>query len=128
MRPIETDYVSRYKTSTFAVTTNMHQPAIIHNDPESDQSPSAVDRRGGTRIQTDDLASLELMTPATGQCWDVRIANVSKDGMCVQLPVRLQRGSGVKIRRESLIVFGSVHYCIADGARFLVGIKLSDVF
>jgi hypothetical protein len=56
-----------------------------------------------------------------------RIADVSRNGMRLELDERLMQGSQVAIDFRGMIICGSVQYCRMNENRFTIGIRIKDV-
>jgi hypothetical protein len=95
--------------------------ALLHLQRE------AAEMRDTHRVPTDDPATLQVLNPLSPDHWEVRIRDVSKSGMCVLTPKRIDRGAQVKVQRGTIIACGEVRYCVAVGEVFRVGILLLEV-
>jgi hypothetical protein len=85
------------------------------------------ERRLHPRTATDEPGWMQVMEPPRLGAWEVRVLDVSKDGMSLRTGQHVSRGWKIKVRRGSMIVFGEVRYCLPAGAEFRVGVKIREV-
>ena len=71
---------------------------------------------------------MHVLHPLSTARIDVRVLDVSKDGLRLRVPEFLQPGSVIQVRLESSIALGEVRYCRAAHGGFDAGIQLQDVF
>lgn len=55
------------------------------------------------------------------------LVDVSKSGLRLRADIQTGTGQQVRIKMKTLIIFGEVRYCHAEGAMFVSGVKISDV-
>jgi hypothetical protein len=82
------------------------------------------EKRSQPRTACDDPGVLQKINPFSSDRENVRILDVSKDGMKVGAPSSLEPGTTVKVRLKSMIAFGEVRYCRAVGEAYHAGIQL----
>ena len=95
------------------------QPVTVGSGPE---------KRRSLRIATDGDAVIQRINPFSTDRLQVRILDVSRDGMRVGSPYLLEPGSTVKIRIKNMIVFGEVRHSRMVGGAYHAGIHLDDGF
>jgi hypothetical protein len=87
----------------------------------------AKERRQHPRTSTDQPAWMQVIEPPRIGAFEVRILDVSREGMSLQTRQHVTRGSKIKIRREDTIIFGEVRYCIPAGGEFRLGIQIREI-
>jgi hypothetical protein len=70
---------------------------------------------------------MQVIDPPRLGAWEVRVLDVSREGMSLQTRQHVARGWKIKIRRGEMIVFGEVRYCIPTGGEFRLGIQIREV-
>jgi hypothetical protein len=88
------------------------------------------DRRRESRVSVNEPASMRQLSPQLNVRWEVLILDVSKNGMRLEAPERLEPGTVVQIRlsKSSSIITAEVRYCLSVGDAFGVGVEIQDVF
>src|ERR1700733_1242880 len=89
-------------------------------------SEQDAERRTEARYPTQDPAELELL-PGSGEPVYGTVLDVSRSGLRVALPQRLDRGQQVKVTLHGNVIFGEVRYCRAVSGAFQVGIRIQDL-
>jgi hypothetical protein len=84
------------------------------------------DKRKDRRISTDDSALLRVLSPLSFDKLEVRILDVSRGGLKVQVPISLSIGTIVQIPLRKTVAFGEVRYCIPAGNEFHAGVQVHD--
>ena len=84
------------------------------------------DRRREPRLPTDEPALLQILRPLSDENSDVRIRDVSKNGLRILTLSKIMPGSFVKLRLKDYIAFGVTQYCVASEEGFVVGLHLHD--
>jgi len=84
------------------------------------------EKRRDPRFPTNGSGVLQLLNPFSIGQLQVHISDVSKNGMRLNVAVRLNRDSIVKVKINDLIVFGEARYCNITSDGFAVGIQLFD--
>jgi hypothetical protein len=83
------------------------------------------DLRRNPRFQTNGSGLFQILKPSSSQWWDIRITNVSRDGMRLNIPFRVPQGSLTKVKVKNSLYFGETRYCEpASDDLFYVGIHL----
>ena len=85
------------------------------------------ERRQHPRTSTDELGWMQVIDPPRMGAWEVRVLDVSREGISLHTRQHLARGWRIKIRRGDMIVFGEVRYCIPHGGEFRAGILIREV-
>jgi hypothetical protein len=85
-----------------------------------------AERRSEARYPTHDPAELELLPQPGGTIYGI-VLDVSRSGMRVCLPVRVDRGAQVKVKLHGNVIFGEVRYCRAVSGAFHAGLRIQDV-
>jgi hypothetical protein len=86
------------------------------------------ERRRHPRVATNDPASLQVLNPFSTGAWEVRIVDVSKNGVRTYTPKSLEPGSLIKMRMQYSVACGDVRYCIPADDGFYAGVRLHDYF
>jgi hypothetical protein len=86
----------------------------------------AAERRAEARYPTQDPAELELL-PGPGQPFYGTILDVSRSGLRVALPTRIERGEHVKVKLHGNVIFGEIRYCRSVSGGFHVGVRIQDL-
>jgi hypothetical protein len=86
-----------------------------------------VERRSHPRTATAEQGWMQVMEPPRLGAWEVRILDVSREGMSLQTRQHVAPGCKIKVRRGGMIVFGEVRYCIPSEGEFRAGILIREV-
>ena len=86
------------------------------------------ERRRHPRLATNDPASVQILHPFSAGIWDVRIVDVSKDGLRTYTPSELMPGSLIKLKMQYSVACGDVRYCVPADNGFYAGVRLHDYF
>ena len=89
--------------------------------------PGAEEKRREPRYQTEDAVSLQALSPFSANRHLGKLADVSRSGMKIQTPVRVESGTLIKISLKNVIAFGESRYCVKMGDGFHFGVQLSQV-
>jgi hypothetical protein len=89
-------------------------------------SEKEAERRSEARYPTQDPAELELL-PGPSEPIYGTILDVSRSGLRVALPKRIDRGEQVKVKLHGNVIFGEVRYCRAISGAFHVGVRIQDL-
>ena len=101
-------------------------PAAAHSissDPPAE--PRDIERRSEARYPAQEPAELEILfdgRPIYGT-----ILDVSRSGLRIALPQRINRGEQVKVTLNRNVIFGEVRYCRAVSTDFHAGIRIHDL-
>lgn len=88
--------------------------------------PAQEERRAEARYPTQDPAEIELL-PLPGETIYVTILDVSRSGLCIALPRRIERGQQVKVKLHGNVIFGEVRYCRAVSGAFQAGVRIQNL-
>jgi hypothetical protein len=89
-------------------------------------SEQDVDRRTEARYPAQDPAELEILS-SPGEPLYGTILDVSRSGLRVGLPKRIDRGEQVKVKLQGNVIFGEVRYCRAVAGAFHIGIRIQNL-
>ena len=89
-------------------------------------SEQDADRRSEARYPAQDPAELEILS-TPGQPVYGTILDVSRSGLKVGLPKRIDRGEQVKVKLQGNVIFGEVRYCRAVSGAFHIGIRIQNL-
>jgi hypothetical protein len=89
----------------------------------SEQEP---ERRSEARYPTPDPAELQIL-PGPSEPIYGTILDVSRSGLRVALPRRMERGQQIKVKLHDNVIFGEVRYCRAVSGAFQAGIRIHDL-
>jgi len=89
-------------------------------------SEQDADRRTEARYPAQDPAELELLSAPAEPIYGT-ILDVSRSGLRIGLPKRIDRGEHVKVKLHGNVIFGEVRYCRAVSGAFHVGIRIQDL-
>jgi hypothetical protein len=85
--------------------------------------------RRNPRFQTNSSGLLQILKPFSSEWWDIRITNVSRDGMRLNVPFRVPQSSLIKVKMQTSLYFGETRYCErASDEFFYVGVHLHDFY
>ena len=85
------------------------------------------ENRRNPRFATDGSGVLQILNPFSVAHLQVKISDVSTEGMRLNVPTRVERGSRVKVEVKNSLFFGEVRYCEpAPDSFFYVGVKLHE--
>jgi hypothetical protein len=90
------------------------------------QSLVDAERRTEARYPAEDPVELELL-PGPSEPMYGTILDVSRSGLRVALPQRIDRGEQVKVKLHHNVIFGEVRHCRAVLGVFHVGILIQDM-
>ena len=85
-----------------------------------------AEMRAARRVPTNDPATIEVVNPVALDQWEIRVRDVSEGGMGLRTPRPLDRGTEVIVRRDTVIAYGEVRYCVRVGKLFQVGIRIQE--
>jgi hypothetical protein len=89
-------------------------------------SEEGAERRTEARYPAQDPAELQLL-PGPSEPIYGTILDVSRSGLRIALPKRVDRGEQVKVKLHGSVIFGEVRYCRAASGAFHVGIRIQDL-
>jgi PilZ domain len=78
------------------------------------------------RYKTDETVSLQTLSPFSPDRVSGRLADVSRSGMKLQIPMRVECGTLIRISLKNMIAFGEVRYCVQVGDAFHFGMQVSQ--
>jgi hypothetical protein len=85
--------------------------------------------RRSPRFETNGSGLLQILKPFSSEWWAIRITNVSREGMRLNVPFRVPQGSLVKVKLQNSLYFGETRYCEpASDEFFYVGVQLHDFY
>jgi hypothetical protein len=84
------------------------------------------ERRRQPRMPTDDPASIQIISPLALERLDVRILDVSRNGLKIRSPRLLNTGAILQIRLRDLFIVGEVRYCVQTPDGFYAGLYIQD--
>ncbi len=76
------------------------------------------------RYKTEEAVLLQSLNPFSADRYSGRLADVSRSGMKLQIPLRMARGTLIKISLKNMIAFGEVRYCVEMGDEFHFGVQV----
>jgi hypothetical protein len=100
------------------------QVADLRNWRRRDDGP---ERRREIRLAVNHPASLKQLLPTASGRSEVRVLDISRNGLKVEVSERIDPGTVVQIRIEELIVTGEVRYWVSVGDKFHEGVQIQDV-
>ena len=102
----------------------MHEP-----DHRKNLSAQQPERRSEARSAVDQEATIKVLNPLeTSERSSARVVEVSGTGLKLRVSDALMPGTLVQIRVGDKLLLGEVRYCNPNGAGFLAGVRLQDVF
>jgi hypothetical protein len=97
-----------------------------HPNQTAKTEPHDAERRSEARYPTEDPAEVEIL-PGPSEPIYGTILDVSRSGLRVAVPRRIDRGEQVKVKLHQNVIFGEVRYCRLASGRFNVGIRIQDL-
>ena len=85
------------------------------------------ERRREQRIPTDEPGRMRLLSPFSPDTFEIRVLNVSRNGLGVSVPCRLQSETLVQVFCKDSIILGEVCHCILSDAKYQAGIQIQSV-
>ena len=73
-------------------------------------------------------ASLKQLLPTASGRSEVRVLDISKDGLKLEVSERIDPGTLVQIRLAELIITGKIRYWVSVSDKFHLGVQIQDVF
>ena len=61
------------------------------------------------------------------QTMNARVLDVSRSGMCLNLPVPLEPGTWLQIEMTTVVETGEVRHCRSAGDLYVIGVQLDEV-
>ena len=92
----------------------------------ADEGAGGGERRRHKRLVTNEPASLQVLNPFSVGIWDVRIVDVSEDGLRTYTPKPLMPGSLIRVKMQFSVACGDVRYCVPAEDGFYAGVRLHD--
>ena len=93
------------------------------------RSGRGADRRSAPRFHASDTGVLRCLSPLLDQRLPVKVTDVSKSGLGLLVPMRLEPGSLVQVRFNEAVVLAQVVYSReVSEHEFHTGLQLEDVF
>jgi len=89
-------------------------------------SEQDADRRTEARYPAQDPAELEILSTPGVPLYGT-ILDVSRSGLKIGLPKRIDRGEQVKVKLQGNVIFGEVRYCRAVSGAFNIGIRIQNL-
>jgi hypothetical protein len=89
-------------------------------------SEETADRRTEIRYPAQDPAELELL-PGPSEPMFGTILDVSRSGLRVVIPRRIDVGAQVQVKLHNNVIFGEVRYCRAISGAFHAGLRIKDL-
>jgi hypothetical protein len=86
-----------------------------------------VERRREDRILCDDSGQMQAFSPFSFEKLQVRIMDISRNGLKVRSPQLVGRGTIVQVLVPKAIILGEVRYCVPAGSEFYAGIQIQDI-
>jgi hypothetical protein len=84
------------------------------------------ERRHDRRVVTNDPGVLQIVNPFSDECSDVRMVDISNNGLGLYTPTAVMPGSLLKLRMKDYLAFGEARYCRPAKEGFFVGVQLHD--
>ncbi len=78
------------------------------------------------RYKTEEAITFQTLNPFSPDRYPGHLADVSRGGMKLRIPVRVECGTLIKISLKSMIAFGEVRYCAPMGDEFHFGVQISQ--
>lgn len=88
--------------------------------------PSPSDHRREPRVTVDEAASIELLSPLAAEALNIRILDISRNGLKVWTPIFLERGVVLQIRLREMSIMGEVRHCTPVEGGFHAGLYIED--
>ena len=85
------------------------------------------ERRQEPRISTDEAASMHVLNPLLDGRLEVRVLDVSRNGLKLRTEMQLQRGTLVQVYIRNIVAMGEVRHCVRIGNEYHAGVRLDDV-
>jgi len=95
-------------------------------DGSDEAKPEVFERRTEARYPTQYPAEIERQHGVTEPMYGT-ILDVSRSGLRIALPQRLNRGEQVKVKLQDNVIFGEVRYCRSVSGAFHAGIRIQDL-
>ena len=86
----------------------------------------ANERRHDHRFVMDDFAVFQIVNPFSAERFDIRLVDISKNGLGLHVHTGVIPGSLVQVRIKDHIAFGESRYCLPAPRGFFVGIQIHD--
>jgi hypothetical protein len=99
---------------------------ILRESSRAQAMAGGKDKRREQRIPTEGAGVLQRINPFSIDRLDIRILDVSSEGMRIGSPYPLDPGTTVKLRLSTVIAFGEVRHCRLVSGAYQAGIHLHD--
>ena len=100
--------------------TGIQSTAAMAADPEHDE------RRRERRMATNDYASVQVISSQTLEHMDVRVLDISRNGLKIRAPKFLKIGVVLQMRLRDTLILGEVRYCVQTDDGFWAGLHIQD--
>lgn len=97
-------------------------------EQEARTSRDQADRRREPRVPTDEAASMRVVDSWSSLRVNVRVLEVSRNGLKLSVPRFLNQGTVIQIHREGSMALAEVRHCASAGSACRAGVLLRDVF
>jgi len=84
------------------------------------------ERRREVRVPTSDTASVQVISPPTRESLDVRVLDVSRNGLKISTSKFLKAGVILRVQLRNAWIVGEVRYCVATDDGFCVGLYIQN--
>jgi hypothetical protein len=134
-KPFLTHLLRNDTCSTIGTQLVECNPCIIEMGPPDSALPPKTnprakrdrnEKRREHRFVTNESAVLQVTNPLSHEHLEVRLLDVSKNGLRLFVQVDVLPGSHVMVRMKDNLAFGEARYCVTAPEGFFVGVKLSD--
>lgn len=116
---------SAHKPAANGAPALAHAP-LLSNGSAAMMGPESVERRSEPRYPTYEPAELELLS-TPGESVYGTVLDISRSGLRLALPRRINRGEQVKVKLNQNVIFGEIRYCRAVYGGFHAGLKIQDL-
>jgi len=114
------DECGRCRTRLAKSRTHIQQTGEVPSQASYDE------RRRETRIPTNDSAPVQVISPATLECMDAKVLDVSRNGLKIGIPKFLTIGVILRVQLRTLWILGEVRYCVQTEDGFCAGLYIQD--
>ncbi len=114
----------KIRLSSTTVENSPAEKSLNNDAPKATEVQ--VDRRSEARYPAQEPAELETRLGGQEPVYGT-ILDVSRSGLRIAIPRRLERGEQVQVKLQRSVIFGEVRYCRAVSGGFQAGIRIQDL-
>ena len=97
-----------------------------HAGEDVNRTSGSDERRVGRRIDVNEPASFQMLSPLQAERFEAHVLDVSHQGIKIRTQILLERGVILQIRLREMLITGEVRHCARAADGFHVGLYIQD--